>query len=212
MVPVPSLLSLEKPLSPAPNHIQHPPPPSWSSLNPKSSDPPTPYPLPPRSSSLNDKSKDLQDSETEYFASLSNLHPRSTSHNSHNSSNSFSSSTSSTSRPIDRSVIRRSSESSTAHTNTHFEGAPAEEGGNEVLALDSFFEQERKNAAMERLANLYRRQGMGEIEDWSKSCWPGGPTVGGEKEEKEKPVEKRRATSSVHFRNERRDTEERVDV
>lgn len=203
MVTVPAESSSEIPLSPTPDHIQLPSPAGWISLDSDSSNPPTPYPLPPRSSSLNDKAKDLQDSETEYFASQCNSYSHSTSPNSQNlktSSNSFSSSISPKVQSIYQSATRRSSESLTIHTNTHFEGAPVEEGGTESLVLDSFFEQERKNAAMERLANSYRRKGMGEIEDWSKSCWPRGPAAQEEKEEKEKRVEKKQTASSVHFR------------
>ncbi|GAA6011370.1 hypothetical protein JCM11491_002760 [Sporobolomyces phaffii] len=44
-------------------------------------------------------------------------------------------------------------------------------------ALDPFFETERQNAAFERLAHRFRRDGLGDVDDWDHSCWPRGPSA-----------------------------------
>lgn len=43
---------------------------------------------------------------------------------------------------------------------------------------------------MEKLANRYRKEGMGVIEDWAKSCWPNGP--GGRRSKREEEMQRGR--------------------
>jgi hypothetical protein len=171
---------------------------SHEKLDSDSSLPPSPYPLPYHPSSENNTAIELTSAEAEYFASQSSTPiPRSTIPTSSSSSSQLKDSL------LDQGVIRRSSETS-AHCQQHGGGGPGRRH-TESLPIDSFFEQERHNSKMEKLANRYRTEGMGVVEDWSHSCWPRGPGVRMQREVYrrregvENGKERKLAKSSVHF-------------
>ncbi|GAA5915061.1 uncharacterized protein JCM6883_004229 [Sporobolomyces salmoneus] len=179
--------SSQPPPNPNPTSIPLPPsPPLWDSN--RVLPPPSPFPLPLRCSSVNDRGLIISEEAAEYFAGRAATSSISvaTSEARKNPVRNFSASQVSHESSTERLEMRRSSE---IHQG---------EGG--ALTMDSFFEQERQNAAMERLANKYRREGIGEIEIWSKSCWPRGPLYVERYGESEEEGEKEKnAKSSVHF-------------